>query len=470
MADKLKLLLVDSERYRKIMLNILTRDARLRSLDLEVLEAGDGLEAFELFKAEQPSIIITELLLPRLSGFELIRKVRNEKAGKDVPILLVTGLSRDMTSINVLKRSFNVVLQVKPFTPWDFALSISKQLAPLRKNERDKRDSERNKSDSKPRLGGRKKTPTGTFSQDETQPGLKDPTLVDIRFDVPGLREKDSSNMDLTESAVAARSSRRFTQGNISDHPLPELLLDALEKRLSGTLALRLRDIKKVVYLLSGHPIYVQSNLRRETIGQTLVRRRTLNSDQNTRALAEAKRSGVPYGQALVQLGFMTANAVKQELLANIRHKIQASLDWNRGHWLFVEDSDIGSKVPRCVLDPVPLIFGGLKEVADPEKSMQRLGRHLDLEVVIPRRIKNYQEAFVATFGDAALKAYEPGMSVTDLAQAGGNPQESMFQLDMMLRCGLARVRRANSSVHELPKNPQEDDSEAIIIDEAPTE
>jgi len=183
MSDKLKLLLVDSERYRKIMLNILTRDARLRSLDLDVIEAGDGIEAFSQFQTEQPSIIITELLLPRLSGFELIRKVRNEKTGKDLPILLVTGLARDMTSINVLKRSFNVVLQVKPFTPWDFALNIQKQLAPLRKVERAA------KRESRPSLGGRKKTPTGTFSKDETQPGLKDPTLVDVRFDVPGLRE-----------------------------------------------------------------------------------------------------------------------------------------------------------------------------------------------------------------------------------------------------------------------------------------
>ncbi len=460
MADKLKLLLVDTERYRKIMLNILTRDARLRSLDLELLEAADGNEALEVFNREEPNIVVTELLLPRLSGFELIRKIRSTDAGKDVPILLVTGLARDMTSINVLKRSFNVVLQVKPFTPWDFALSISKQLAPMRKAEKARRD-------SSPNIGKRRNAPTGTFSTDDTQPGLRDPTLVDVRFDVPGLREKDSSDMDLDQSA-AARSSRRFTQGDIADHPLPELLLDALEKRLSGTLALRLRDIKKVVYLLSGHPIYVQSNLRRETIGQTLVGRGIISVEQNNKALSIAKRGGIPYGQALVQLGFMTADSVKQELLTNIRHKIQASLDWNRGHWLFVEDPEIGSKVPRCVLDPISLVFDGLKAVANPETSMQRLGRHLDLEMVIPSRIKNYQEAFSRVFGGLAVKAYEPGMSVTDLAQAGGNPQESMFQLDMLLRCGLARVRRPNSSVHVLPKAPDSDDDDAVIIDEAP--
>ena len=461
MSDKLKLLLVDTERYRKIMLNILTRDARLRSLDLEILEASDGNEALEVFKAEQPDLMLTELLLPRLSGFELIRKVRSHDAGKEIPILLVTGLARDMTSINVLKRSFDVVLQVKPFTPWDFALTISKQLAHLRKAEKAKQD-------SSPEIGKRRKAPTGTFSVDETQPGLRDPTLVDVRFDVPGLRDKDSSDMDLDKSA-AARSPRRFTQGDIADHPLPELLLDALEKRLSGTLALRLRDIKKVVYLLSGHPIYVQSNLRRETIGQTLVSRGIITAEQNTKALSIAKRGGIPYGQALVQLGFMSADTVKQELLTNIRHKIQASLDWNRGHWLYVEDPEIGSKVPRCVIDPIPLVFEGLKAVANPETSLQRLGRHLDLEVVIPPRIKIYQEAFSSIFGDAVLKAYEPGMSVTDLAQAGGNPQETMFQLDILLRCGLARVRRPNSSVHELPRAPADDDDEAVIIDEAPS-
>ncbi len=443
------------------MLNILTRDARLRSLDLTVLEATNGLEAMELFKEEKPALTITELLLPKLSGFEMIRKMRDEESMAAAPIMLVTGIARDMTSINVLKRIFDVHFQAKPFTPWDFALNVQKLLAPSRGS------AARPSAESRPGLGRRKKSPTGTFNKEETQPNLRSPTLVDVSFDVPGLRDKDASEMDLDRTA-SAKTPSRFTQGNISNHPLPELLLDGLEKRLSGTLALRLRDVKKVIYLLSGHPIYVQSNLRRETIGQTLVRRGVLSPDQNTKALTEAKRKGIPYGQALVQLGFMAAGKVKQELLGNIRHKIQSSLDWNKGHWLFVEDPNIGSKVPRCVLDPVPLVFEGLKELADPEKSLQRMGRHLELKVVIPSRIKHYRDSFVAAFGSAVLDSWEEGMTVNGLAGASGNPQEAMFQLDMLLRCGLAVIRNPNSSVHELPKAPAENPDEAIIIDEAP--
>ena len=66
--------LVDTERYREIMLNSLARDTRLRSLDLEILRAADGNGALEVFKNETPDIVVTGLLLPRLSGFELIRK------------------------------------------------------------------------------------------------------------------------------------------------------------------------------------------------------------------------------------------------------------------------------------------------------------------------------------------------------------------------------------------------------------
>ena len=407
-------------------------------------------------------LAITELLLPRLSGFELIRQVRASGEGADIPILLVTGLARDMTSINVLKRSFNVDLLVKPFTPWDFALSVQKLVAPLR--------APATRQNSRPGLGKRKKQPTGAFGPEETQPGLRSPTLVDMSFDVPGLRDRDQSDMSVEATTPTTPTPRRYTQGLIADHPLPELLLDGLEKRLSGTLALRLHDVKKVIYLLSGHPIYVQSNLRRETIGQTLVSRGEISADQNTKALAEAKRGGFPYGQALVQLGLLTAGQVKQELLTNIRHKIQASLDWNRGNWLFVEDQGIGSKVPRCVLDPVPLVFEGLKRQADPEKSLQRMSRHVELEIVIPERIKHYRETFGAVFGEIVLNCYQDEMTINDLAAASGNPQEAMFQLDILLRCGLARVRNPNASVHKLPSAPadKDDSEEAIIVDQAP--
>lgn len=432
MDRPLKILVIDTERYRKIILSIFTRDTRLRTLSLDAVQAGDGQEGLALFLSHQPDLVITELLLPKMSGFELVRSIRAEPTGAKVPILLTTALARDMTTIHVLKRSFDIQLQVKPFTPWDFALTLQKVLAPILAPTRG-RDSER--------LGPREGQPQGPETR-VPRPLTRTPSLIDVRFADSRVTQDSSNAVEVSERPKS--QSRRFTQGKLMDHPLPELLLDALEKKLCGPLALRLEKVKKVIYIFAGHPIYAQSNLRRETIGQTLVRKGLLTGDQNNRTLALAKREGVPYGQAVLKMGFLNAQQIKDEILANIRYKIEASLDWTTGDWLFVEDPTIGSKVPRCVLEPVKLIFYGLKKQANIEQSMHRLAGYEDADVHLSSRFTPYREAFIATFGDTMLRVLRDGMTAAQVIQASGTPQETIFQLDVLLRCGLMRLQRGS--------------------------
>lgn len=55
----------------------------------EVLTAGDGETAYQLIKQKKPELVILDLMLPRLSGYELCRRVRTE--GVTTPILMLTA-------------------------------------------------------------------------------------------------------------------------------------------------------------------------------------------------------------------------------------------------------------------------------------------------------------------------------------------------------------------------------------------
>ena len=86
MADKV-LVVDDSRVIRGFILELLELSG------FETCLACDGWEALEVFQREQPDLLISDLHMPKMNGFELIRKVR---AFSDVPILILTGGSGNM--------------------------------------------------------------------------------------------------------------------------------------------------------------------------------------------------------------------------------------------------------------------------------------------------------------------------------------------------------------------------------------
>jgi two-component system OmpR family response regulator len=64
----------------------------LRREGFSIVEATDGLEAVQRWRAESPDIVVLDLGLPRQDGFEVLRKIR---ADSQTPVIVLTGRSRD---------------------------------------------------------------------------------------------------------------------------------------------------------------------------------------------------------------------------------------------------------------------------------------------------------------------------------------------------------------------------------------
>lgn len=90
MANKKKILVVEDE----VML-VETMKARLEANGYEVITAEDGKEG--AFKAitEKPDIVLADMMMPNVSGVEMIKIIRSNTDLKDVPIIAVSALGRD---------------------------------------------------------------------------------------------------------------------------------------------------------------------------------------------------------------------------------------------------------------------------------------------------------------------------------------------------------------------------------------
>jgi CheY-like chemotaxis protein len=96
----------------------------LRDEGYEVIEAGNGYEGFELFLNERPDLIISDIMMPELDGFGLLKFVRDAEGFKNstIPFIFLTALGQKDNVIKGVNLTANDYL-VKPI---DFDLLIAK--------------------------------------------------------------------------------------------------------------------------------------------------------------------------------------------------------------------------------------------------------------------------------------------------------------------------------------------------------
>ena len=87
-------LIVDDDAVARLM----AREA-LEQSGITVIEAENGIEAVQRCSDDHPDIVLLDVQMPELDGFEACARMRNTPAGRDVPILMMTGLD-DIDSIN----------------------------------------------------------------------------------------------------------------------------------------------------------------------------------------------------------------------------------------------------------------------------------------------------------------------------------------------------------------------------------
>ena len=100
----------------------------LEDLGLKVFEAADGFEGLQLIFKHQPDLVICDITMPRMSGLELLRHLRdNHKYFDEMPFLFLSAIADDASIISGLKKgAYNYLTK-----PVDFDLLGATVLASL---------------------------------------------------------------------------------------------------------------------------------------------------------------------------------------------------------------------------------------------------------------------------------------------------------------------------------------------------
>jgi CheY-like chemotaxis protein len=83
-----KILIVDDN-----VQNVELLQAYLEGLPVISIVAHDGLEAIEQVGKEQPDLILLDIMMPKMSGFEVCKKLKADPATRDIPIIMITALN-----------------------------------------------------------------------------------------------------------------------------------------------------------------------------------------------------------------------------------------------------------------------------------------------------------------------------------------------------------------------------------------
>lgn len=91
-------LIVDDSEYNR---DILTR--RLSSLGLQVLTAENGIEGLEVLEQEKIDLILLDILMPRLNGYEVLNRLKQDSKTADIPVLMISAITETNSIVKCIE-------------------------------------------------------------------------------------------------------------------------------------------------------------------------------------------------------------------------------------------------------------------------------------------------------------------------------------------------------------------------------
>ena len=127
-ATDMKILVVDDfSTMRRIVRNLL-KEMGYGNVD----EAEDGSNALQKLRSEKFDFIVSDINMPNMNGFEMLREVRGDAALKEIPVLLVTAEAKKEDIINAAQCGASGYI-VKPFTKATLEEKFAKIIEKMKK-------------------------------------------------------------------------------------------------------------------------------------------------------------------------------------------------------------------------------------------------------------------------------------------------------------------------------------------------
>ena len=117
----MKILICDDEPYIRMLLEQTLED--LEDEGVELLIGSNGQEGYDLIVAEEPQLVFLDVMMPKMSGFEVCEKVKKQDKFKHIHIVLLTAKGQEADKEKGIALGANEYI-TKPFDPdmlYDYA-------------------------------------------------------------------------------------------------------------------------------------------------------------------------------------------------------------------------------------------------------------------------------------------------------------------------------------------------------------
>ena len=123
MQAKKKILIVDDEKQLVSLVKL-----HLEMAGYEVVSAGDGEKALSISREEKPDLIILDLMLPKLDGWEVCKRLRMELGSGSTPVIMLTARTETEDKLKGFECGADDYV-TKPFSPRELVARVKRVLA-----------------------------------------------------------------------------------------------------------------------------------------------------------------------------------------------------------------------------------------------------------------------------------------------------------------------------------------------------
>ncbi len=128
MKKETVLIAEDDRMTRRILEHLFDSHPLLGKRDFRLLMAADGREALHLFHRNSPVLVVVDLFMPRVDGFQVCRSIRETSEGAFTPIIVTSAVWKQPDILETLRRDYAAEFLAKPFQVDDLAALILRML------------------------------------------------------------------------------------------------------------------------------------------------------------------------------------------------------------------------------------------------------------------------------------------------------------------------------------------------------
>lgn len=323
-------LIVDDDRaIQRLLADALTREG------FSVVVEKDGGWAVKTFEQRPIDIVLLDLLLPAINGFEVARRIRLLPKGAEVPIVFISGIYKSSA------HKADAVHRYKIHDFLDKPINLKLLFRAL-----------------KTALGSR--YPSKEAAQQER--ARVDAAAEEIFADRAS-REEAAQVEEISKSQP--HRVPLAIRGNLSQRSFPELLAELYRWRATGALLLRREKVKKIVYFREGRPFYIKSNLLSECLGKIMVREKIISEPECEESLKRMKASARQQGTVLIEMGCISPHNLVYGLSLQLQTKLYDIFEWTDGDYQFNPKVELPSETTSLDLTTAAIIYEGVKRSYD---------------------------------------------------------------------------------------------------------